>query len=708
MPGKLTSQDIIDRGEYLEPDFDPSTLTIAHLHAVLANHDVKHPTNAKKPGLIKLFQENIAPNARKYKKEREMIASIRSDGSDIYDVGTGSLIEFVSQESPVRKRVSRKSAVESTKRVPSTSPVRKSRKSLATPRTSTKPAKPEEDVTESESEHMASSRNSVLEEARKPRRVSQKWGAGDETSLWEDRNPFQRSSPPAPKPRKSRARESLAPKFPPSTDENIFPAAGELNLPKFPISGHISSHVTPNRTPMKESVVSVGSTPYSATLESSTLEEDYPYVEGDSQTDLIRQKIAALGEDHANGTLVARRPTTPASTWRQFVLALLLVLGSSVLWAYKNDSAMIGYCDPGSDTNIVSRQHLQEVAAAQACKEALVRRAEQGTPADPDMESCQTYLIPRATKCTPCPPHAICSIHTITCEPAYMLRRSALSSIPLMDALLNGMPGLGPVALPARCVADVRRRQTVGKIAKMIENKLAVVRGERVCAGVKSGEGDVQEAAAFGVPIDDLRAGINSKVAHGDQARINDIFDSAIQELKQSGLIVSVKNINGRDQYASIRSELSYVCQAKLKLIATWHTWQRSVIGSVLALLMIMAARSNMAKKAVENRKVKGLVKDAIERVRAQEAYHYLDSVKYPSQSLTSLQLRDELMQDEHSIAKRARIWHQVEKIVEENSNIRSNMEVTPSGDEGRVWTWIGAGGARFIDGNTPSGRQVI
>lgn len=120
-----------------------------------------------------------------------------------------------------------------------------------------------------------------------------------------------------------------------------------------------------------------------------------------------------------------------------------------------------------------------------------------------------------------------------------------------------------------------------------------------------------------------------------------------------------------------------------------------------------MAARSRLAKGALERRRVRGLVKDVLERVRAQEARHYLDSVGYPSAVLSSLQLRDEVMADEHSIATRQRLWQQVEKIVEENSNIRSNMEVMPTGDEGRVWTWIGSGNRRIEFGDD-NGRRVM
>lgn len=123
--------------------------------------------------------------------------------------------------------------------------------------------------------------------------------------------------------------------------------------------------------------------------------------------------------------------------------------------------------------------------------------------------------------------------------------------------------------------------------------------------------------------------------------------------------------------------------------------------------LLVMAARSKLARKALERRRVRGLVKDALDRIREQEARHYLDPVGYPSAVLSSLQLRDEVMADEHSIATRQRLWQQVEKIVEENSNVRSNMEIMPSGDEGRVWTWIGSGNRRIEFGDNNERRLM-
>lgn len=120
---KLTSQEVIDRGDYLEPEFDPSTLLVVHLRAILQNHDVKYAANATKAQLIKLFNQYVVPNAGRYKQARRDTAAIKSDASDIVDGSTGEYLE----PSSIRRRLSRKSTAEIPKRVASASPTRKVR-----------------------------------------------------------------------------------------------------------------------------------------------------------------------------------------------------------------------------------------------------------------------------------------------------------------------------------------------------------------------------------------------------------------------------------------------------------------------------------------------------------------------------------------------------------------------------------------------------
>lgn len=134
----------------------------------------------------------------------------------------------------------------------------------------------------------------------------------------------------------------------------------------------------------------------------------------------------------------------------------------------------------------------------------------------------------------------------------------------------------------------------------------------------------------------------------------------------------------------------------------------------VLALATVAAGRSKVTARAIENRRIRALVKEALETLQAKEAAYYIDSVQTPSPSIASLQLRDLVMQDEHSIPARARVWEQVERVVEGNANVRTNMEVMSNGDEGRVWTWIGSAGVatrrlKFVEGQTAAtGRPVV
>lgn len=100
-----------------------------------------------------------------------------------------------------------------------------------------------------------------------------------------------------------------------------------------------------------------------------------------------------------------------------------------------------------------------------------------------------------------------------------------------------------------------------------------------------------------------------------------------------------------------------------------------------------------MAKKQVENKRVSELVQIALDTLRNQEIAHHIDPVTEPQPYLSSMQLRDLILQDEHSIPTRRRLWDQVERVVEGNANVRANLEEIEGGDETRVWRWVGSAG---------------
>ncbi len=69
MPQRTTT-DVINLGQYLEPDFDPTSLTIPLLFGILSYHNVKYPTSCSKRELVKLFNDKIKSRSTELRTER--------------------------------------------------------------------------------------------------------------------------------------------------------------------------------------------------------------------------------------------------------------------------------------------------------------------------------------------------------------------------------------------------------------------------------------------------------------------------------------------------------------------------------------------------------------------------------------------------------------------------------------------------------------
>jgi hypothetical protein len=134
------------------------------------------------------------------------------------------------------------------------------------------------------------------------------------------------------------------------------------------------------------------------------------------------------------------------------------------------------------------------------------------------------------------------------------------------------------------------------------------------------------------------------------------------------------------------------------------HLSQRAVltacplIGFLFLVVAGLAEKSRRTRRKVEDKRVAELVQIALDTLRHQEMAHHADPVTAPQPYLSSLQLRDVVLQDEHAVAARARLWDRVEQVVEGNANVRANLEEVAGGDELRVWRWMGAA--------TPSRRE--
>jgi len=131
---RLTSAQVIGLGEYLNPDFDPTSLTVSQLLGVLGFHNINFPSPYTKPRLVQLFNDEIKAKSAKFKKERLKKENSLASDEGITDGLTGHPIG--GRKAPLVRRSSRRLS-----RVPSqeqeTSPVRpdppKRRRSSAQP-----------------------------------------------------------------------------------------------------------------------------------------------------------------------------------------------------------------------------------------------------------------------------------------------------------------------------------------------------------------------------------------------------------------------------------------------------------------------------------------------------------------------------------------------------------------------------------------------
>ncbi|TFY58832.1 hypothetical protein EVJ58_g6170 [Rhodofomes roseus] len=483
-------------------------------------------------------------------------------------------------------------------------------------------------------------------------------------------------------------------------------------------------------------------------------------------------QVAAVSKRISEGGQVVRhQPESEPeghSLFTRLIILLLLLSSSGMLYDYKHESSGIGFCTAGTATNAVVEDRRARAAAVELCQREnrttqYVSNTDSATSPVPTgtasvsgedsqparenaVETCPppTFLpLSHPETCTPCPRHATCTPSSVTCENGYVLRsHPVLYYVPVPDysppnqlshttftrprslfstdvdvpeliysavsTLFDGLPGLGPVAFPPRCVADPRRRRHINGMGKSIETFLAAERGKRLCSGEGASlpeDTEIAQAKKWGRELEKLRDESMKKTSPNLLPLFNDTFNEAITQLVDWGVIFMAEDKDGTRYIASKNPSLDVWCTLTVKTREAWTQWRASVIGSALLILSALVLKRRRAQNAAENERVAGLVQIALDLLRNQELAHHTDPVTAPRPYLSSLQLRDLVLQDEHSVSARTRLWERVERVVEGNANVRTNLEEVEGGDEQRVWQWVGSTGKL----GAPSGasRQI-
>ncbi|KAJ7097962.1 Man1-Src1p-C-terminal domain-containing protein [Mycena belliarum] len=740
---RLTSAQIISQGDYLDRDFDPASLTVSQLLGVLGYHNIVYPSPYSKPKLIAQFNAEIKPRAAKFKKERlKAEASIASE-EGITDGHTGEPLGGADKPPVVRRssrRLSRAPSQEQEVSPVRLDPVRldppKRRRSSAQPNLGGPSRKLEhvEPVVVEESEpeeeelpvrKIGRSKKTARAAGEQGRRVSHA-----EESGWEDNNVFQSgaesSSPARPRPksvrksvgpRKTRKSVSAPPEMLPSSPLNSPPQSkfepqlppsvareARIVAPQFKTTTFVPQE---HQQPKEEQQDSdIGDTDFADDGPTEDFGDggEYPVVdeeyEEEDQNTVISRRIAE------GGSQIAIRPASPEKLGAMSILFRVVFLlaslaSSGVVLNYKLESATIGYCDAGRPTNAALEGIRAHRLAVEACNRANSTIMADGAPCP-----LPALPVPHPDACTPCPEHSTCTQFTVACDTGYLLHPHPLlfflpaESTP--DALwraignaTDGLPWLGSVGLPPRCVEDPRRKRHIGALGKAVENELGQMRGRRVCAGSRGPgpfpDAEGGEARRWGDTVETVADRMRKKTSDKILPKFDELYTAAIQELSEWGGIIIGEDARSGKRYIALKTpHLSWDCVVLVRTRAVWEEWRATVYGLVALILGGAVTRARRAQSAVEGQRVAGLVQTALDTLRAQERAYHADPETSGQPYLSSLQLRDVVLADEHSVPARARLWARVERVVEGNANVRANLEEVDGGDEMRVWRWVG------------------
>ncbi|EMC95969.1 hypothetical protein BAUCODRAFT_71355 [Baudoinia panamericana UAMH 10762] len=633
---------------YLEPDFDPNSLTVPRLRSILVAHNINYPSSAKKGQLIEIFNEQVVSQARKLRTANSRVKRTSKGIEDVpssHATANGEHEEDDIDARPAPPSTLRKSGSRRTTRART----EEAQEVAPTPRSvrhSTAP--PDEPVRRLSSKHVRGD-GMVQEEPERERPASKKSRfsavtphvrsdrAQQDESPFSDVNVFQTGSspPPGPRSREPERRQTAAPSASRDAQRRQSGDGRRQTENARPVKEQTDGAILPTRRMFDMPVARVKKEQEAQPTEEFTPEEHQELVQAKQSGQLVPAPRRA-------------RPAANAARTGVGAIAAAMLLGLAAVW--RQEKVEVGYCGVGRPTTELAGVKIPEWAE---------------------------FIRPQ---CEPCPPHAYCGEKLETmCEPDFVLTPHPLS----LGGLLPLAPSCEPDSAKARKVSAVKERA----VEELRERNAKYECGEAAKPQVRETE---------------LKQAISTKKRKGmSNEEFEDLWASAIGEIRRADEVVSGADGSG---HLTLRSHslarIPLACAIRRSLLQTLgqYIWQLIVI--VIVLSSGGYARYRITSGAETERKAKELAGLALEKLSQQAALHAYDPDAYGDSYISVAQLRDDVLREEFSASRRKALWEKVQRKVEGNSNVRPMVREGRSGDVGRVWDWVGA--VQMIEG-TPS-----
>lgn len=417
----------MDDQAYLDPDFDPNSLTVPKLRSILVAHSIAYPSSAKKSQLVDVFNESVRPQASSL---RDASIRVKRSSRGIIDAGSEADKDDVDGDSieDARRRSERRTTRARTAETEETKTPRGKRHSTAPPvesatgkRSSSKHAQssvaiqeePEEE--EPEAKRPASRKSRASLAAVTPG-VAHRVQEGENDSPFSTENVFQSGgsrSPPAPT---DRRRTILGP----TRD-----ADARRHEVRRRTEGYSKPAVVVSR-PQTDGLAVPSRKSFDMRLKPEEIEDGGDEDGIEPSEEFVPEEQQELVQARQSGELVAtRRPKRrePAAKLAPLAVTIAMLGGLAALW--RQEKVHVGYCGVGQPSH--------EIAGVQIPDWAEVLRPE----------------------CELCPPHAYCyeELRTI-CEPDFVLTPHPLS----LGGVVPLAPSCEPDSIKARKVQSVKER----------------------------------------------------------------------------------------------------------------------------------------------------------------------------------------------------------------------------------------------------------
>ena len=487
-----------DDGDYLQPGFEPSSLTVPRLRSILVAHAIPYPSGAKKPQLVEIFMENVVPQAPKILAQRArakrtskgIVDAESSTESSAQNSTTTRTDDLMPPPPTPRTRSVRKpsSKLRATDESESDAPSMRS-PTKRTPRASSKHARASDTETGTDIDGVRRTVRKVRKSEAAPTpmpapRVKSEEkddgaGVSRRESAFTFDNPFQSSSSPlsegrsvsGERPRKSHGMSSTKRKSSSTRIRTNGPKAEDGIHP--PTSATFTVPVSKLNKDTDEHGVEIG--------------EDFT---PEAQLELAQEQ-AANGVNALGPRRQKSRQTGGIGKAGPIWVVLLTLLGGYATW-YRQEKIAVGYCGVGRD-------------------------ATQIIPAGVQVPEWTKILV--EPECELCPQHAYCTENLEThCEADFVLKHHPLS--------LGGL-----VPLPPTCEPDGEKVRRVKAVADRAVEELRERRAKWECGDLVD-EAGVPEATVQ-IHADELKKEVSKKRRKGmGEAEFEELWAGAIGEIE--------------------------------------------------------------------------------------------------------------------------------------------------------------------------------